>query len=122
MLKGLNKSMPFVNKFFKDIEDPEARERHLGYDRSPVSALASLVEFLDPVRGSLPRVKVPSLVIYARHDHVVPCVSSHHIYSRIGTSDKRMVALHRGFHIVTVDTDREKVYSAIHKFIVERTG
>lgn len=119
-LKGLNRSTPYMNKFYKDIEDPVARNNHVGYDRSPVTALASLVEFLEPVRTSLPRVKVPSLVIYARHDHVVPCISSHHIYSRIGTSNKRMVALHRGFHIVTVDTDREKVYEAVYGFVSSR--
>jgi carboxylesterase len=119
-LKGLKRSMPYLYKPFRDIEDPVARDRHIGYDRSPVSALASLVEFLGPVRASLPLVKVPALVVYARHDHVVPAVSSHHIYSRLGTSDKKMVALHRGYHIVTVDTDREKLYSSIYTFITER--
>src|SRR5207302_6453028 len=99
------------------IEDPVARERHLSYARSPVDATASLIEFLAHVRASLPRVRVPSLIIYARHDHVVPGLSSHYIYSRLGTRHKKMVVLHRGYHIVTVDTDREKVYSAICSFI-----
>jgi carboxylesterase len=117
VLKGLQTSIPYVSKPFSDIEDPDARVQHISYDRSPVACIASLVEFLAHVRGALPQVKVPSLIIYARHDHVVPCVSSHYIYSRLGTTRKQMIALHRGFHIVTVDTDREKVYSAIHNFI-----
>lgn len=117
VLKGMQSNIPYMNKPFNDIEDPDARAQHVSYDRSPVSSTASLVDFLAHVRGALPQVKTPSLIIYARHDHVVPCVSSHHIYSRLGTPRKQMVALHRGFHIVTVDTDREKVYSAIHNFI-----
>jgi carboxylesterase len=119
-LRGLIPGVPYVEKFFRDIEDPEARAAHVGYTRSSVAAMASLIEFLEPVRKALPRVKVPTLVIYARHDHVVPCVSSHYIYSRVGTADKRMLALHRGFHIVTVDTDREKVFEGVHSFISER--
>lgn len=118
LLKGLQSNLPYMNKPFRDIEDPEARERHVSYDRSPVASTASLVEFVGHVRAVLPQVRVPSLVIYARHDHVVPCVSSHYIYSHLGAPRKQMVALHKGFHIVTVDTDREKVYSAIHKFIL----
>ena len=117
VLNGLKTNMPFMNKPFKDIEDPDARERHLSYERSPVDATASLVDFVGRVRGALPQVKAPTLIIYARHDHVVPCISSHHIYSRIGTPRKQMIALHRGFHIVTVDSDRARVNTAIYNFI-----
>lgn len=120
VLRGIEGSMPFMNKFYRDIQDPEAHVRHLSYLRSPVTATASLIEFLADVRAALPNVTVPTLLIYARHDHVVPSVSSHHIYSRLGAADKRMVVLHRGYHIVTVDYDREKVHEAIYNFIVSR--
>src|SRR4051812_6870226 len=117
LLKSLNGSMPFMNKPYRDIEDPQAREEHISYPRSPVNSTASLVEFLVEVRGALPRIKIPTLVVYARHDHVVPGVSSHYIYARLGTPRKHMLALHNGFHICTVDTDREKLYSSIDEFI-----
>jgi carboxylesterase len=117
VMRGLRYNVPYLYKPYKDIEDPDARARHISYDRSPMEATASLVEFLSHVRYALPHVKVPSLVIYARHDHVVPCVSSHYIYSRLGTARKQMLALHRGFHIVTADTDREKVQSSIYDFV-----
>jgi carboxylesterase len=89
--------------------------------RSPVDATASLVEFLGHVRAGLPRIHIPALVIYSRHDHVVPSVSSHHIYSRLGSNDKHMLALHRGCHVVTVDYDRQRVFDAIHDFITEKS-
>jgi carboxylesterase len=85
--------------------------------RSPLDATASLVDFLSQVRVGLPAIELPSLVIYSRHDHVVPSISSHHIYSQLGSHDKTMVALHRGYHIVTVDYDKQKVFAAIHEFI-----
>ncbi len=122
MLNQLKGYVPYLNKPFRDIEDPDARARHIGYPYSPSDATASLIDFLGPVRAALPQIKAPALIIYARHDHVVPSVSSHHIYARIGSKDKRMLALHRGYHIVTVDTDCEKVHAAIYSFISERDG
>jgi hypothetical protein len=31
-----------------------------------------------------------------------------------------MLVLHRGYHIVTVDTDRQRVFEAVHEFIAGR--
>ena len=120
LLRGLQGPMPFLNKPYRDIEDPEAHERMISYLRSPLDATASLVDFLGHVRAGLPQIDMPALIIYSRHDHVVPSLSSHHIYSQLASQDKRMVALHRGFHVVTVDYDRQRVFQSIYDFIAER--
>ena len=120
LLRGIKTQMPYLSKPYRDISDPDAHSNHVSYNFSPVDATASLIEFLGHVRLALPRVHVPALVIYARQDHVVPSISSHHIYSRLGSRDKRMIALQRGFHIVTVDYDRERVYQAVYDFIAAR--
>ncbi len=120
LLRGIQVQMPYLNKPYRDIEDPLAHSRHVSYERSPSAATASLIEFIAQVRGVLGQVAVPALVMYARRDHVVPYMNSHHIYSRLASHDKRLVALHRGFHIMTVDTDRDKVQQAVYEFISER--
>jgi len=120
LLRGLQGPVPFLGKPYRDIEDPEAKQRLVGYARSPLDATASLVDFLAHVRAGLPKIHVPALVIYSRHDHVVPSVSSHHIYSNLGSHDKKMIALHRGFHVVTVDYDKQRVFDAIYEFIADR--
>jgi carboxylesterase len=117
LLRGIQGQLPFLDKPYRDIDDPEARMQHISYPRSPVDSTASLVEFLGQLRAALPRVHAPALIIYARHDHVVPSVSSHHIYSRLGSHDKRMLALHRGYHIVTMDYDKQRVFDATYEFI-----
>lgn len=122
LLKGVQVQMPYLNKPYRDIEDPEAHINHISYSRSPSTATASLIDFVAQVRGVLPQITVPALVIYSRHDHVVPSVNSHHIYSRLGSRDKRLLALHRGFHIMTIDYDKEKVREGIYEFIKEREG
>ncbi|HYO49066.1 MAG TPA: alpha/beta fold hydrolase [Chloroflexia bacterium] len=120
VLKGMRTHVPYIYKASRDIEDPIAREGHIGYLSTSTDAIATLVELLGEVRAALPQVKVPTLIIYSRRDHIVPPISSHHIYSRINTSDKRMIALHRGSHVVTTDYDRDRVYAAVHEFISKR--
>ena len=120
VLNRMRRRMPYMRKRFRDIQDPVARANHVNYMSAPVDAIASLVEFLPLVRASLPRVKVPALVIRARRDHVVPPASSRYIYRRLGSPDKQLLTLDKGFHIVTVDRAREQVYAAIHDFINER--
>ena len=120
VLNRMQPRMPYLNKRFHDIQDPVARASHVTYTSAPVDAIASLVEFLRPVRASLPKVKVPALVIRARRDHVVPPASSRYIYRRLGSPDKRLVTLDKGFHIVTVDRARGQVYAAIYEFIARR--
>jgi carboxylesterase len=120
VLKSMRMHVPYMYKPYRDIEDPVAREQQIGYMSTPTDAIATLVELLGEVRAALPQVKVPTLIIYSRHDHIVPPLSSHHIYSRINTPNKRMIALHRGFHVVTTDYDRDRVYAAVQEFISER--
>ncbi len=120
VLNRMRSRVPYLDKRFQDIQDPVARANHVNYMSAPVDAIASLVDFLRPVRLSLPRVKVPALIIRACRDHVVPPASSRYIYRRLGSHDKRLLTLDKGFHIVTVDRAREQVYAAIYDFIRKR--
>ena len=117
LLMKLRPRVPFMRKPFRDIQDRRARSRHESYMSAPVDAIASVVEFAGVVRSCLPRIRVPALIIYSRRDHVVHPLNSRYIFARIGSHDKRLVALKRGFHIVTVDKDREKVYASVYEFI-----
>ncbi len=121
LLRGIQGPIPFLNKPYRDIEDPKAKDKLVGYMRSPVDATASLVDFLSHVRAGLPRTHIPALIVYSRHDHVVPGISSHHIYSQLGSNDKRMIALHRGYHVVTVDYDKQRVFDEILAFVKHKT-
>jgi carboxylesterase len=119
LLKRLRRRLPYMGKPFRDIQDPRARLLHEGYMRAPIDAIASVVEFSGIVRACLPQIRVPALIIYARRDHVVHPLNSRYIYARIGSPNKRLVALNRGFHIVTVDKDRQKVYASVYDFLMD---
>ena len=121
MLRAMHGRVQYLRKPLRDIQDPEARRTHLSYMRSPLDATASVVELAGLVRAQLSEVRVPALIIYARRDHVVHPLNAHVIYSRLGSPYKRLLALNRGFHIVTVDRDKQRVYRAVAGFVKRET-
>jgi len=116
-LTAVSDAVPYFNKRFSDIAEPGARVRHLTYSRIPLAAAATLIDLLAQMRPALGRITIPALIIYARHDHLVHPVNSMHIYSHIASRDKRLVVLHRGFHIVTVDRDKDRVFQLAAEFM-----
>jgi carboxylesterase len=117
MLRAMHRRVQYLRKPLRDIQDPQARRTHLSYMRSPLDATASVVELAGLVRAQLSEVQIPALVIYARRDHVVHPLNAHIIYARLGSTHKRLVPLKRGFHIVTVDRDKERVFRAVAQFV-----
>ncbi|MDQ2806787.1 MAG: alpha/beta fold hydrolase [Chloroflexota bacterium] len=116
-LGWVGESLPYLRKGFSDIADPAARARDLTYDRVPVTTALTLIDLLAQVRAGLPRVAAPTLILYARRDHIVPSMNSMYIYSHIAAHEKRLAVLHRSFHGITVDYDREQVWAATAAFI-----
>jgi carboxylesterase len=115
-------AIPYLNKVFSDVREPVARAAQRGYARTPVECYSSLIDLLTVVRSELPRVTTPALVMYSRNDHVVMTPNSHFIYANLGSRDKRLVVLHRGYHVATVDYDKGDVFARSHDFIVRHGG
>ncbi|MGI8587849.1 MAG: alpha/beta hydrolase [Chloroflexia bacterium] len=116
-LNAAGRRLPYLATFTSDIADPAAHRLWLTYDRLPLATCVTLIDLLAQVREGLDRITLPSLIIYARHDHLVHPMNSMHIYSRISSSDKRLAVLHHGYHIVTVDRDKERVFALADEFI-----
>jgi carboxylesterase len=116
-LDAMDEMLPFLRKGFSDIADPAARDADLNYDRMPLTTSLTLIDLLTEVRAGLNRVTMPTLILYSRRDHIVPSLSSMHIYSHIPARHKRMVVLHRSFHGLPVDYDKERVWHLTTTFI-----
>lgn len=119
-LHAVSQAIPYFDKRFSDIADPEARKRQLTYERVPLVAVASLTDFLTHVRAEVDQISAPALIVYARKDHLVHPLNSMQLYSRIASKDKSLQVLHQSYHIVTVDLDKEIVFAAVEKFIRDR--
>jgi carboxylesterase len=80
----------------------------------------SLFSALPTVRQMLPTIECPTLLIYARHDHVVPFGDGIEAYMLLGAREKDLVALPRSFHSVMKDVERDIVSERVVQFCERR--
>jgi len=99
------------------IRDPAARARHPSYWRVPLTAVASLAEFLDHLWEDLPEVQAPVLLLHARHDSVAPPADVALILDRLGSRHKSAIWIENGDHIITEDFSKEEVFRQAIEFV-----
>jgi carboxylesterase len=99
------------------VKKAHIEEEIVPLDRTPVGCVASLRKLLKGVRDQLPLVKSPAYIVQAGMDETVDPNSSNYIYQHIGSDIKEMKLYPASSHIITLDHDREKLFSDIVKFI-----
>lgn len=87
------------------------------YDKTPLNCLSSLLELIKKVDAILPSVKQPTLIVQSRNDHTVRPKSARYIYERVGSREKQLIWLEESGHIVTLDCERERVFSVVDDFL-----
>ncbi|MPM42418.1 Carboxylesterase [bioreactor metagenome] len=89
----------------------------VGYDRTPLNCLGSLLELIKQVDRLLPAINQPALIIQSRNDHTVRPKSARHIYDRLGSGEKQLAWLEDSGHIITLDAERDSVFKLVADFI-----
>ncbi len=112
--------LPLVPTLREDVRDPEARRRYTRdvYHWTPLHPVESMVRYLPQLRTELQHISAPSLIITSLHDHVVPARDGREIYKLIGSREKHLVTLHRSYHVVMKDHDREEVFDKTLAFVL----
>jgi carboxylesterase len=98
-----------------DIADPGAEE--IAYDRLPTTATYRMLRFLRRARAALPDVRCPILILHSHNDHTVGPYNAHTIYNNVLSDRKELVWLDRSYHVLTLDVDRDEVFSRTYDFI-----
>ena len=112
--------IPLVPTLREDVRDPEARRRYTRdvYHWTPLHPVESMVRHLPQLRAELQHITAPALIITSLHDHVVPARDGREIYRLIGSREKNLVTLHRSYHVVMKDHDREDVFDKTLAFVL----
>ncbi len=106
----------------RSILNPEERAKNLGYGVYSGRLLFELWRLANHARSVLPRITVPTLLIQSRADpRIAPGVATRAI-ERVGTSEKRLLWVEGGGHIITVDYGRERVFEAVALWIGAHTN
>lgn len=112
----------FVTPYFRSggersILDPAERAQALGYGVLTPRLLFELSRVVRRVQVSLPRVRVPTLVIHGRNDERIPPDAAAREYARLGAADKELVWVNDGGHVLTVDYGRERVIGLVLEWL-----
>ena len=102
----------------RSILDPGERAQALGYGVLTPRLLFELSRVVRRVQVSLPRVRVPTLVIHGRNDERIPADAAAREYARLGAAEKQLVWVDEGGHVLTVDYGRERVIALILDWLV----
>ena len=100
-----------------DLVDPEARLRLWSYDADPVAAAHELLKLITRVRGLLPRITCPLLIIHSTGDRSIHARSAMRTYARAGSTDRELVTIEASGHCITVDKEWAFVAARTYEWI-----
>jgi carboxylesterase len=114
--------MPYMPVLREDICDPVARRNYTpnAYKWTALAPVESMLDFLPILRAELSSITVPTMIMNATHDHVVPAHDGNEIFRLLGSQEKSLVTFHRSYHVIMKDYDREEVFSKIVEFIAKQ--
>ena len=115
--RSFGNSIYFRQSRGSDIHDNAARGVHPGTRLMPLGAALNLLDLSDLIRPRLEEVVQPALLIHGRQDHTCPHDRNvEFVMSNLGSADKRAVTLDESFHVITVDSERERVAREVIDF------
>ncbi len=93
---------------------------NVAYDRMPTKPIDSILKMIKIAKTEyLPKIEIPCLVIQSKIEHTVNPKSAQYIYDNIKSKLKRLVWLEHCGHILTLDTERDKVFKLVGDFFLE---
>lgn len=107
----MSRVLPSLPGIGNDIRKPDMDE--IGYDRTPLKALASQLQMWADVRANLDRVTAPLLMFRSREDHVVDATTAGLVMNGVSSQERELIELTESFHVATLDHDAQ--------FIMERS-
>jgi carboxylesterase len=122
-LRALRTLGPLADRIYlrskgADIHDAAARSVHPSARLMPLSAVLELLKLSTAVRPRLGRVTQSTLVIHSRRDHTCPMRRNvDFLLGHLGSAQKRAVILEDSFHVITVDSEKERVASDVIDFV-----
>ena len=118
-LKDYSKYYPGRKEAFFDIADENELQNRIAYKKAPIASIASAIGLIKIVKKEIRKIKCPTLIIHSLSDHTIKPESAQYIYNHLSLEpkDKKCVYIKKSGHVITVDFDRDAVFSEIINFI-----
>lgn len=119
ILGSLVERIYLFNPGASDIHDAAARSIHPSCRLMPLSAPMNLLDLSAVVRPMLPRITQPALMMHGRRDHTCPMRKNiGYAMKHLSSAEKRAIELEESYHVITVDSEKERVVSEVADFVV----
>jgi carboxylesterase len=92
----------------------------LRYQRWATRSVSELYELMQVVKGRLPLIQAPALLMYSQGDQTVPISNLDYLEACIGSEDVQVRRFEKSGHILTQDVDYDAVFEATSAFIQAR--
>lgn len=87
------------------------------YQRTPLRSLESLLQFMKLMKKRISKVNTPIFIAQSKKDETVRPQSATYIYNGIGSADKELHWYENSTHIITLDVEKEKLFTDVAAFI-----
>jgi len=120
LLHGTNKLVGWMSSFegVKPFIDNIPEHPDINYRNTPVRALYELRLLVAHLEQSLPRIKRPTLAIYADHDPVVAIESAQLLFKKLGAKHRRLEIVRADRHGILME-NLSNTWEIIDAFISE---
>ena len=115
LLPVLRRVTPSFPGIVDDIKKPGQTE--VGYDRLPLNASASLLDFYRALRPLLPQVTQPLLMLCSAEDHVADPGSHRLVLDSVQSVDVIEKVLPDSYHVATLDNDAPTIFEESLQFV-----
>ena len=95
----------------------EAAKYNVAYDKMPTKPIGSILQMIKTAKAEyIPKIEIPCLVMQSKIEHTVAPKSAQYIYDNIKSKVKKLVWFEHCGHILTLDSEREKVFELVGEF------
>lgn len=105
LLHGTNRLIKWVSSIegIKPFLVNQSEHPAINYKNVPVKSLYELRQLIDELDTIMPRIKIPTLIVYADEDPVVDKVSATVIFEKLETKDKKLLAVQSKQHGILME-------------------
>lgn len=106
----------------KGWADLESLSTHKSYGYYPIRSIKQLYKLLREVKKSISKIEVPILVIQSKKDPSVPSKHAEYIYNKVNSTDKTLVWIDKGGHVIPKDAGRYQLFEEIKNWMKKRVN
>ena len=122
-------AIPFLSLIYpkhktkeKGWVDLESLSTHKSYGYYPLRSIKQLYKLLKEVKRSVPKIEVPILVIQSKKDTGVPSNHAEYIFKMVKSTDKTLVWINKGGHVIPKDAGRYQLFEEIKEWMKNRAN